>query len=166
MTDREVIRYFMSIPEAAELVIQAGAMARGGEVFVLDMGEPVKIDTLARSMIRLMGLEVRDEDHPEGDIQITYIGLRPGEKLFEELLIGENTTPTEHPLIRRSNEPLIPRDRLERELAVLKAAMDARSLEAIEAVLMRTVEGYEAHFGADSGEALPITVGAPSRMLH
>ena len=102
VTHPEVVRYFMSIPEAASLVMQAGAMATGGEVFVLDMGEPVKIDELARSMIRLMGLEVRDDDNPDGDIAITYIGLASGEKLYEELLIGENTTPTEHPLIRRS----------------------------------------------------------------
>ena len=166
VTDPAIVRYFMSIPEAASLVLQAGTMATGGEVFVLDMGEPVKIDELARSMIRLMGLEVRDEAHPDGDIQITYIGLRPGEKLYEELLIGANTTPTEHPLIRRSNEPLIARDRLERELAVLKAAMDAGNLAAIEAVLLRTVEEYDVHFGTDGGEAPAVPFGAPSRMLH
>ncbi|MGH6791782.1 MAG: polysaccharide biosynthesis protein, partial [Methyloceanibacter sp.] len=99
VTHPEVIRYFMSIPEAAQLVIQAGAMATGGDVFVLEMGTPVKIDDLARTMIRLSGLEVRDEDHPEGDIAIEYIGLRRGEKLYEELLIGENTTGTSHPRI-------------------------------------------------------------------
>ena len=108
VTDPEAIRYFMSIPEAAALVIQAGAMATGGDVFVLDMDEPVKIDDLAKSMIRLMGLEVRDAKHPDGDIAIEYIGLRHGEKLHEELLLGENITPTEHPRILKSHEPCMP----------------------------------------------------------
>ena len=105
VTHPEVIRYFMSIPEAAELVFQAGAMARGGEVFVLDMGEAVKIDQLARSMIRLMGREVLDAEQPDGDIAIEYIGLRPGEKLYEELLIGAGTTATEHARIAKCHEP-------------------------------------------------------------
>ena len=103
VTDPEAIRYFMSIPEAAALVIQAGAMATGGDVFVLDMDEPVKIDDLAKSMIRLMGLEVRDAMHPDGDIAIEYIGLRHGEKLHEELLLGENITP--HRARAHSQEP-------------------------------------------------------------
>lgn len=145
VTHRDVIRYFMSIPEAATLVIQAGAMAKGGEVFVLDMGEPVRIDDLARTMIRLMGRDVRDEANPEGDIAIHYVGLRPGEKLFEELLLNDaRTKPTEHPRIRQNNEPFLPAAALERELAKLADAMDsdAGSLEAIQAVLARTVEGY------------------------
>ena len=112
VTHPEVIRYFMSIPEAAQLVIQAGTMAIGGEVFVLEMGTPVKIDDLARTMIRLSGLEVRDEDHPEGDIAIEYIGLRRGEKLYEELLIGENTTGTSHPRIFKNSEPILPFEEL------------------------------------------------------
>ena len=107
VTHPEIIRYFMSIPEAAQLVIQAGAMASGGEVFVLDMGTPVKIDDLARTMIRLSGLEVRDENNPEGDIAIEYVGLRRGEKLYEELLIGENTTGTSHPRIFKNSEPIL-----------------------------------------------------------
>ncbi|MGE3916580.1 MAG: polysaccharide biosynthesis protein [Hyphomicrobiaceae bacterium] len=145
VTHRDVIRYFMSIPEAAGLVIQAGAMARGGEVFVLDMGEPVRIDDLARTMIRMMGREVRDEHNPEGDIPIRYVGLRPGEKLFEELLIdGDRTMPTEHPRIRQSKEPFLAAPQLERELARLDAAMQlpAGAREAIHEVLARTVEGY------------------------
>jgi len=142
VTHPEVIRYFMSITEAAELVIQAGAMATGGELFVLDMGEPVKIDDLARLMVRLSGLDVRSDDNPDGDIAITYMGLRPGEKLFEELLIGENTTGTEHPRILRLDEPFLEMGELKRELDVLKAAMTARDSETIQAVLMRTVEGY------------------------
>src|SRR5438094_7659722 len=96
VTHRDVFRYFMTIPEAAQLVIQAGAMANGGDVFVLDMGEPVKIVDLARSMIELSGLRIR-EDNNDGDIAIEYVGLRPGEKLYEELLIGNDPSPSAHP---------------------------------------------------------------------
>jgi FlaA1/EpsC-like NDP-sugar epimerase len=142
VTHPDIIRYFMSIPEAAALVIQAGAMATGGEVFVLDMGEPVKIDDLARSMIRLMGQEVRDAQHPEGNIAITYTGLRPGEKLYEELLIGENARPTDHPRILKSHEPFLPAAELARELGTLRTAMDAGDAEAIHAALVRMAEGY------------------------
>ncbi|MDI5933015.1 polysaccharide biosynthesis protein [Halomonas kalidii] len=104
LTHPEITRYFMTIPEAAQLVIQAGAMARGGDVFVLDMGEPVKIAELARQMVRLSGLKVRDERHPEGDIAIACSGLRPGEKLFEELLVGDDVAPTSHPRIMTAQE--------------------------------------------------------------
>ena len=142
VTHPEVIRYFMSIPEAAELVVQAGAMARGGEVFVLDMGEAVKIDQLARSMIRLMGREVLDADRPDGDIAIEYIGLRPGEKLYEELLIGTNTTATEHSRIAMCQEPHLTRVQLDRELETLRTAMSSANVEAIHALLARNVEGY------------------------
>jgi len=142
VTHPEMIRYFMSIPEAAALVIQAGAMAAGGDVFVLDMGEPVKIDDLAKSMIRLMGLEVRDEQHPDGDIAVEYIGLRPGEKLYEELLLGEKTTRTEHPRILRSHEPWMPAKELVAALVALRAAMEADDLSAIHAALTHAVEGY------------------------
>ena len=110
-------RYFMSIPEAAALVIQAGAMAEGGDVFVLDMGEPVKIDDLARSMIRLAGLDARDAEHPDGDIAIEYVGLRAGEKLHEELLLNENAVATEHPRIHKSHEPFLQPDELATVLA-------------------------------------------------
>jgi len=144
VTHPDVIRYFMSIPEAAELVIQAGAMATGGEVFVLDMGEPVKIDDLARLMIRLVGFELKTEDHSEGDVAIIYTGLRPGEKLYEELLIGANTTGTEHPRILRSHEPFLPPGDLARELELLTAAIRTRDAETIRAALMRNVEGYAA----------------------
>ena len=123
VTHPEVIRYFMSIPEAAQLVIQAGTMAAGGEVFVLEMGTPVKIDDLARTMIRLSGLEVRDENHPEGDIAIEYVGLRRGEKLYEELLIGENTTGTNHPRIFKNSEPIVPYDELVAALERLEEAI-------------------------------------------
>ncbi len=166
VTHRDVVRYFMSIPEATTLVLQAGAMASGGEVFVLDMGEPVKIAELARSMVRLMGLDVRGEDNPEGDIEIVYVGLRPGEKLYEELLIGENTTPTKHPLIRRSSEPHLPADSLARELTVLRAAMGVGRIAEIEAVLERTVEGYRAHVATEAGTVLPLPIEPASRTLH
>lgn len=104
VTHKDIIRYFMTIPEAAQLVIQAGAMGQGGDVFVLDMGEPVKIADLAKRMIHLMGLEVKDDIHPNGDIEVHYSGLRPGEKLYEELLIGENVRETAHPRIMAADE--------------------------------------------------------------
>ena len=128
VTHPEVIRYFMSIPEAAQLVIQAGAMASGGEVFVLDMGTPVKIDDLARTMIRLSGLEVRDDPTSEGDIAIEYVGLRRGEKLYEELLIGENTTGTSHPRIFKNSEPILPYEDLAAVLERLEDAIHRLSL--------------------------------------
>lgn len=142
VTHKDIVRYFMSIPEAAELVIQAGAMAKGGEVFVLQMGDPVRIADLARLMVHLSGLQVQDESNPEGDIEIVYTGLRPGEKLDEELLIGTDMTGTEHPRIMRSNEPFLPAADLSRELDALQSAIAARDCDAMEAVLARTVEGY------------------------
>ena len=167
VTHPEVIRYFMSIAEAAELVIQAGAMAKGGEVFVLDMGEPVKILELARLMVRLSGLEVRDELHPMGDIDIIYTGLRPGEKLYEELLIGGATTATEHPGILRSDEPSLKPAELKRELDLLRAAIAIRDVDSIHAVLMRTVEGYRPDRDVRALENAPsATWVAPSRTLH
>jgi len=167
VTHPEIIRYFMSIPEAAELVIQAGAMAKGGDLFVLDMGEPVRIDDLARLMIRLTGLDVKSPDNPDGDIAITYTGLRPGEKLYEELLIGANTRATEHPRIWRSDEPFLPKAELERELELLKTAMNMRDVETMQAVLMRTVEGYHAEPHPRQGEATILAEWPPSsRTLH
>ena len=112
VTHRDIIRYFMTIPEAAELVIQAGSMAEGGDVFVLDMGKPVRIKDLAYRMVNLMGLTVRDDDNPEGDIDIDYVGLRPAEKLYEELLIGSNVTGTRHPRIMRADEDFLSFDAL------------------------------------------------------
>lgn len=144
VTHPEVTRYFMSIPEAAELVIQAGAMARGGEVFVLQMGDPVRIADLARLMIHLSNLEVRDEDNPDGDIEISYIGLRPGEKLYEELLISADAEPTEHPRIFKSDEPFLRTSDLEQAFKQLQQAMADNNRSAIQAVLTRTVEGYKA----------------------
>ncbi|MDG4555177.1 MAG: nucleoside-diphosphate sugar epimerase/dehydratase [Candidatus Competibacter sp.] len=134
VTHPEVERYFMTIPEAAQLVVQASALAQGGDVFLLDMGEPVRILDLARRMIRLSGLEVRDEDHPEGDIEIRFTGLRSGEKLREELLIGSDDLVTEHPMIRRACERNLPwlavRDCLER-LATASRGFDYPTVRAI-----------------------------------
>jgi FlaA1/EpsC-like NDP-sugar epimerase len=167
VTHPDIIRYFMSIPEAAELVIQAGAMAHGGEVFVLDMGAAVKIDALARSMIKHVGLKVKDETNPGGDIAIVYTGLRPGEKLYEELLINEMTTVTAHPRIRRSLEPGMSMHELERELASLSTALATADLDAIHAVLKRTVEGYvpdKRHL--DMPPAAGVSSTAAQRVLH
>ncbi len=123
VTHPDVIRYFMTIPEAAQLVIQAGAMGKGGDVFVLDMGRPVRIDDLARRMINLMGLTVRDSDNPEGDIEIKYTGLRTAEKLYEELLIGSNVTGTDHPRILRAIEHSLPWERMRQLLDELLVAL-------------------------------------------
>nr|WP_315458598.1 nucleoside-diphosphate sugar epimerase/dehydratase [uncultured Sphingorhabdus sp.] len=125
LTHKDIIRYFMTIPEAAQLVIQAGSMARGGEVFVLDMGKPVKIYDLARTLINLSGLTVRDEQNPEGDIAIEEIGLRPGEKLFEELLIGENPMPTKHARIMQAMEGHLPWPELSTALDAMEAHIHA-----------------------------------------
>jgi FlaA1/EpsC-like NDP-sugar epimerase len=129
VTHPDVIRYFMTIPEAAQLVIQAGAMAKGGDVFVLNMGRPILIDDLARRMINLMGLTVRDAKNPDGDIEIRYTGLRTAEKLFEELLIGSNITGTDHPMIMRAMEHSVPWDRMQQllnELLIALASFDCR----------------------------------------
>jgi FlaA1/EpsC-like NDP-sugar epimerase len=107
VTDKKIIRYFMTVTEAVELLIQAGAMGTGGDVFVLDMGKPVKIKELAEKMIRLSGLKVKDDLNPNGDIEIKFTGLRAGEKLYEELLIGDNVSKTENPLIMRAKEDMI-----------------------------------------------------------
>ncbi len=123
LTHREITRYFMTIPEAAQLVIQASAMAKGGEVFVLDMGQPVKIVDLARTMIRLSGLSVCETDHPDGDIEILETGLRPGEKLYEELLIGNNPERTNHPRIMRARERLLPWAKVKNALEQLDATI-------------------------------------------
>ena len=131
ITHPDIIRYFMLIPEAAQLVIQAGAMARGGEVFVLDMGEPVRIVELARSMIRLAGLTEKTVDLPDGDIEIRYVGLRPGEKLFEELLIGNDAVPSGHPRILSAHERHIDPALLDKMLESLRGACDANEHEAM-----------------------------------
>ncbi len=143
VTHPEVIRYFMTIPEAAQLVIQASAMAKGGDVFVLDMGKPVRIGDLARRMIHLMGLTVRDEAHPDGDIEISYTGLRPAEKLYEELLIGNNVTGTEHPMILRAIEHSLPWDSVHAELIEILAAMDRFDCQKVLQLLAQVVVEYQ-----------------------
>ncbi len=144
LTHPDVTRYFMTIPEAAQLVLQAGAMASGGEVFVLDMGQPVKVMDLARRMIALSGLSVRDERNPDGDIEIEVTGLRPGEKLYEELLIGDNPDPTEHPRILRAHETFLTWDALNGYLERLKASLELGDVPQIRALLQEAVIGYSA----------------------
>lgn len=142
ITHPEIIRYFMLIPEAAQLVIQAGAMAQGGDVFVLDMGEPVKIVDLARTMIEMSGLIVRDMERQDGDIEIRFIGLRPGEKLYEELLIGDNTFPTDHPRIMGANETSIHHTLLIRMIDRLMRACACNDQEMIRTTLKSIVPEY------------------------
>lgn len=142
VTHPEVTRYFMTIPEAVGLVLQAAALGEGGEVFLLDMGEPVKIVDLARRMIELAGLSVRSEEEPEGDIEIRFIGLRPGEKLYEELLIGENPEPTSHPRIFKAHEDFLPWPQLALRLASLEAALARYDIDAIRTELTALVAGY------------------------
>jgi len=142
VTHAEVTRYFMTIPEAAQLVLQAGAMASGGDVFVLDMGAPVKILDLAHRMVELSGLRVRNAAQPDGDIEIVLTGMRPGEKLYEELLIGDNPTPTDHPRIMKANEDCLSWDDLTVQLSRLKQAASDGDVDAMKAVLTVCVQGY------------------------
>jgi FlaA1/EpsC-like NDP-sugar epimerase len=143
LTDWRVTRYFMTVPEAAELVLQASAMSRGGELFVLDMGEPVRIGELARNMIELSGLAPRSEANPAGDIEIVEIGLRPGEKLYEELLIGNNPAPTGHPRILKADESFMPIDELSEKLERLAHALAAGSRVELMAILRELVPEFE-----------------------
>ncbi|EOW9440517.1 polysaccharide biosynthesis protein [Vibrio cholerae] len=136
VTHPDIIRYFMTIPEAAQLVIQAGAMGKGGDVFVLDMGEPVRITDLAVNLIQLSGLEVKDEQHPYGDIAIEFTGLRPGEKLYEELLIGDNVQKTAHERIMTANERYLPLAEFEQHLNELDKACHAFNHERIRELLL------------------------------
>jgi FlaA1/EpsC-like NDP-sugar epimerase len=141
----------MTIPEASQLVIQAGAMSGGGDVFLLDMGEPVRIADLARRMVELSGLTVRDEDEPEGDIELEITGLRPGEKLYEELLIGDNPQATGHPRIMRAKEDFLPWSELSKKLAALEAALDENDVPLARGLLQNLVSGY-----APSGEVVDL----------
>jgi FlaA1/EpsC-like NDP-sugar epimerase len=147
VTHPDVIRYFMTIPEAAQLVIQAGSMAQGGDVFVLDMGRPVRIDDLARRMINLMGLTVRDASNPDGDIEIEYTGLRTAEKLFEELLIGSNVTGTDHPMILRAMEHSVPWPRMQQLLNDLLVALASFDCRRALAILSEAVAEYRVAHG-------------------
>lgn len=143
LTHADITRYFMTIPEAAQLVIQAGAMGSGGDVFVLDMGQPVRIYDLARRMVELSGLSVRDENKPDGDIEIVVTGLRPGEKLFEELLIGDDPNATEHPRIMKARDSFLPWTQLNAKLQVLNTAIAANDVPLIRCLLQELVPGYQ-----------------------
>ena len=142
VTHPDIIRYFMTIPEAAQLVLQAGAMGDNGDVFVLDMGEPVKIYELAKRMIHLTGLTIKDRYNPEGDISIQVTGLRPGEKLYEELLIGDNVTGTQHPRILRAEETYIAYDKLEEILSELQQFINSHDVNGIINVLTSNISGF------------------------
>jgi FlaA1/EpsC-like NDP-sugar epimerase len=143
VTHPEVTRYFMTVQEAAQLVIQAGSMATGGDVFVLDMQEPIRIVDLAKKMVHLMGYDVKDENSYRGDIAIEYTGLRPGEKLYEELMIGESVTGTEHPKIMRAEEETLSWDSLAPLISRLENACEKLDIEEMRSVLMEAVDGFE-----------------------
>lgn len=142
VTDPEVTRYFMTIPEASQLIIQAGAMGRGGDVFVLEMGQPVRIADLATRMIRLMGRTVKDANHPEGEVEIQYTGLRPGEKLHEELLIDSAVEHTDHPEIMRAMERSLSWDRVSMVIEKMREALDSENLDEVQGLLASVVDGY------------------------
>ena len=143
LTHAEITRYFMTIPEAAQLVIQAGAMAKGGDVFVLDMGQPIKIIDLARRMIELSGLTLKDAENVDGDIEIAISGLRPGEKLYEELLIGDNPKPTSHPRIMKAQEEFLLWPELEQKLEALTLALNMNDVGVVRRMLEQLVFGYQ-----------------------
>lgn len=147
VTHPEVTRYFMTIPEAAQLVLQASAMGLGGDVFVLDMGEPVRILDLAHRMVRLSGYGVRDDENPHGEIEIRFTGLRPGEKLYEELMLGDRVTGTGHPMIMRAEEDFPSPDQLSGWLTELEEHCDQMDCDAIKAVLLEAVSGFHEHEG-------------------
>jgi FlaA1/EpsC-like NDP-sugar epimerase len=156
VTHREITRFFMSIPEATQLVLQASALAKQGEVFVLDMGEPVKIMDLARHMVNLSGMSIRDEENPNGDIEICYVGLRPGEKLYEELFLGDDLVTTRHPRIQMAKERVMPLQQLDKMIAQLKDALDCGNRAMVRARLAEFIA--EEH---DEGQVI-LTLPRPS----
>jgi FlaA1/EpsC-like NDP-sugar epimerase len=143
VTDINIIRYFMTTSEAVELVIQAGAMGTGGDVFVLDMGSPVRIADLAKKMIRLSGLEIKDESNPNGDIEVKYTGLRPGEKLYEELLIGDNVSETNNPMIMRAQEDMLGWSELKLILDELEVATQKCDQQKLRELLIKLVPDFK-----------------------
>ncbi len=147
VTHKDIIRYFMTIQEASQLVLQASAMGQGGDVFVLDMGDPVKIEFLARRLIHLMGKNIKDNEHPNGDVEIQFTGLRPGEKLYEELLLGENVTGTGHPKIMRAEEERLSEEVIDNLIRDLKFACDSNDCETIQNLLQQHVSGFDAKDG-------------------
>tara|TARA_B100000214_G_scaffold141453_1_gene101119 strand:- start:351 stop:1178 length:828 start_codon:yes stop_codon:yes gene_type:complete len=142
VTHRSITRYFMSIPEAVELVLQSGAMAKGGDVFVLDMGEPIKIIDLAYKMIHLSGFTPIDNENPDGDINIEYTGLRPGEKLYEELLIGSDVIQSEHPRIMQAKEGKLSFDEVLYCIKVIKLAREKQDEKVVKELLLKYIDGY------------------------
>ena len=142
LTHPDITRFFMSMPEAAQLVIQASSMAKGGDVFLLEMGEPVKIINLARRMIELSGLAVLDSNNLDGDIEIKITGLRPGEKLYEELLISNNPEPTIHPKIMKANEQYLSWEELEPKIMALEMALNINDVKVIRLIMRELVTGY------------------------
>ena len=143
VTHKEVTRFFMSIPEAAELVIQAGALGQGGDVFLLDMGQPIKIIDLAKRLISLSGMELKDESNPHGDIEIIFTGLKPGEKLFEELLIGDNVNKTKHKQIFRAEEDFLTKEKIYEYLDSLKQAGLANDVAKLKEILEEAIPGFD-----------------------
>ena len=143
LTHPEIIRYFMTIPEASSLVLQSSVLAQGGDAFLLDMGEPVRIKALAEQMVRLSGLSLRDASYPDGDIEIICTGLRPGEKLYEELLIDAESQPTAHPLIYRAKERSLPPHELWPQLDALETAIAAQDVQAALKVLAELVPEWQ-----------------------
>jgi FlaA1/EpsC-like NDP-sugar epimerase len=149
VTDADIIRYFMTIPEAVELVIQAGAMGEGGDVFVLDMGKPIRIADLAKKMIRLSGLQVKDETNSDGDIEIKYTGLRPGEKLYEELLIGDNVLETDNSMIMRAQENMLVWDDLKSIMDGLELAIEKCDQQMLREFLIKAVPEFKPQCGIE-----------------
>ena len=150
VTHKDITRFFMTIPEAASLVIQASSIAEGGDVFLLDMGDPVKIVDLAKRMVQLSGLELKDEDHPEGDIEIQYTGLRPAEKLYEELLLSHDIIGTQHGKIMRANEAYIPLDEILLHLEKMQAACATHDIITVKSILTKVVSGYQPYNDKDN----------------
>ena len=146
VTHRNITRYFMSIPEAVQLVLQAGSMAKGGDVFVLDMGDPIKILDLAYRMIHLSGLKPIDNNNPDGDIKIKFTGLRPGEKLYEELLIGDDVIQSKHPRIMQAREEKLSLNKVEDFIDKIKKSRDLQNENIIKDLLLENVKGYTTEF--------------------
>ena len=145
LTHKDVTRYFMTVTEAAQLVIQAGSMGKNSEVFVLDMGESVKINDLINKMINLSGFTVKDRKNPNGDIEIKIVGLRPGEKLYEELLIGDNPQRTNHSKIQKTSDPSIPFNELEPDLNILKDLLENNSASEVKSLLYKILKSYKSN---------------------
>ena len=145
LTHRNITRYFMTVTEAAQLVIQAGSLGKNSEVFVLDMGKRIKIIDLINKMINLLGFTLKNKKNPNGDIEIKIIGLRPGEKLFEELLVGDNPQKTKHPKIKKINDPFIPYEKLERELRILKQLINENRSKQVKQLLEKLLKSYKSN---------------------